>query len=62
MEQETERTTKTGKTKIYILSRAKQVLKRVLKAFDVLVELGYVLEYSYDESKKEDTIIYQTIL
>lgn len=55
MEQETERTTKTGKTKIYILSRAKQVLKRVLKAFDVLVELGYVLEYSYDESKKEDT-------
>lgn len=55
MEQETERTTKTGKTKIYILSRAKQVLKRVLKAFDILVELGYVLEYSYDESKKEDT-------
>lgn len=55
MEQETERTTKTGKTKIYILSRAKQVLKRVLKAFDVLIELGYVLEYSYDESKKEDT-------
>lgn len=55
MEQETERTTKTGKTKIYILNRAKQVLKRVLKAFDILVELGYVLEYSYDESKKEDT-------
>ena len=55
MEQETERTTKTGKTKVYILSRAKQVLKRVLKAFDILVELGYVSEYSYDESKKEDT-------
>lgn len=55
MEQETERTTKTGETKTYVLNRAKQVLKRVLKAFDVLVELGYILEYSYDESKKEDT-------
>ncbi|NME36537.1 chromosomal replication initiator DnaA [Fusobacterium sp. FSA-380-WT-3A] len=55
MEQETERITKTGETKIYVLNRAKQVLKRVLKAFDILVELGYILEYSYDESKKEDT-------
>lgn len=55
MEQETERKTKTGETKIYILNRAKQVLKRVIKAFDVLVELGYVLEYSYEEVKKEDT-------
>lgn len=55
MEQETERKTKTGETKIYILNRAKQVLKRVIKAFDVLVELGYVLEYSYEEEKKEDT-------
>lgn len=55
MEQETERPNKNGEMKTYILSRAKQVLKRVLKAYEVLQELGYIKEFSYDEDKKENT-------
>ena len=55
MEQETERSNKNGEIKTYILSRAKQVLKRVLKAYEVLQELGYIREFSYEEEKKENT-------
>lgn len=55
MEQETERPNKNGQMKTYILSRAKQVLKRVLKAYEVLEELGYIKEFSYEEEKKENT-------
>ncbi len=52
MEQETERLNKNGEMKTYILSRAKQVLKRVLKAYEILQELGYIQEFSFDEEKK----------
>lgn len=55
MEQETERPNKNGEMKTYILSRAKQVLKRVLKAYEVLQEMGYIKTFSYDEDKKENT-------
>ncbi|MFK4786226.1 chromosomal replication initiator DnaA [Fusobacterium sp. MFO224] len=55
MEQETERVSKNGEKKIYILSRAKQVLKRVLKAYEILKKLGYIEKYSFEEEKKENT-------
>lgn len=55
MEQETERVSKNGEKKIYVLSRAKQVLKRVLKAYEALKELGYIKKYSFEEIKKENT-------
>ena len=55
MEQETERPNKNGEMQTYILSRAKQVLKRVLKAYEILQELGYIKEFSFDEEKKENT-------
>ena len=55
MEQETERPNKNGQMKTYILNRAKQVLKRVIKAYEVLQELGYIKEFSYDEEKRENT-------
>lgn len=54
-EQITERSNKNGEIKQYILCRLKQVLKRVEKAFDVLIELGYILEYSSHYVKEEDT-------
>jgi hypothetical protein len=54
-EQITERSNKNGEIKQYILCRLKQVLKRVEKAFDVLIELGYILEYSSQYVKEEDT-------
>lgn len=54
-EQITERSNKNGEIKQYILCRLKQVLKRVEKAFDVLVELGYILNYSSEYIKEEDT-------
>ena len=60
-EQTTERVNKNGDTKIYVLCRMKQVLKRVEKAYDVLVELGYVEYYKSYQDKSEDTyyIIYK---
>jgi len=54
-EQIAERVTKDGKSKQYYLSRIKQVLKRIEKAFDALVELGYILEYNSKYIKEEDT-------
>lgn len=54
VEQETERETKTG-IKKYILNRLKPVLTRICKAFDVLVEFGYILHYETEYNKEEDT-------
>lgn len=54
-EQVAERVTKDGKRKNYYLSRIKQVLKRIEKAFDTLIELGYILEYNSRYAKEEDT-------
>ena len=53
-EQVTERANKNGETKQYILCRVKQVLKRIEKAFDVLVEMGYIIKYNSDYIKEED--------
>lgn len=53
-EQVTERVNKNGETKQYILCRVKQVLKRIEKAFDVLVEMGYIIQYNSDYVKEED--------
>ncbi|MGL4976617.1 MAG: replication initiator protein A [Cetobacterium sp.] len=60
-EQTTERVNKNGDTKTYVLCRMKQVLKRVEKAYDVLVELGYVEYYESYQDKEEDTyyIVYK---
>lgn len=54
-EQITERANKNGEVKQYVLCRLKQVLKRVEKAFDVLVELEYILNYKAEYVKSEDT-------
>lgn len=54
-EQVTERANKNGEVKQYVLCRLKQVLKRVEKAFDVLVELEYILNYKVEYVKSEDT-------
>lgn len=53
-EQVTERVNKNGEIKQYILCRVKQVLKRIEKAFDVLVEMGYIIQYNSDYVKEED--------
>ena len=53
--QVTERANKNGEVKQYVLCRLKQVLKRVEKAFDVLVELEYILNYKAEYVKSEDT-------
>lgn len=54
-EQITERVNKSGEVKTYVLSRLKQVLKRVCKAFDILVEMGYITKYNSKYVKGEDT-------
>ncbi len=54
-EQVTERKNKNGESKVYVLSRMKQVLKRIEKAFDILKELGYIDRYKSVEEKREDT-------
>lgn len=54
-EQITERVNKNGEIKQYILCRLKQVLKRVEKAFDILVELEYITKYKSSYKKDEDT-------
>ncbi len=54
-EQITERVSKNGEIKKYILCRMKQVLKRVEKAYEVLKELGYIKKYSSYQDKEEDT-------
>jgi len=54
-EQVTERKNKNGEVKRYYLSRIKQVLKRIEKAYDVLVSLNYLLEYNVEFLPEEDT-------
>jgi len=55
MEQETERINKIGEKRIYILSRVKQVLKRIEKAFLLLEELGYVEYFNSEFIAEEDS-------
>jgi hypothetical protein len=53
-EQYTKKKDKNGN--YYVLDRLKQVLKRIEKAFDCLVDLGYILKgYEVKESKVEKT-------
>ncbi|MDO4690092.1 MAG: replication initiator protein A [Fusobacterium sp.] len=54
IEQSTFRETKSG-VKVYILSRMKPVLTRILKAFDVLVEMNYIKYYEERFVREEDT-------
>lgn len=54
-EQVTERIGKDGKIKQYTLCRLKQVLARIEKAFDVLVELKYIEYYESEYNKTENT-------
>lgn len=54
IEQSTFRETKSG-VKVYILSRMKPVLTRILKAFDVLVEMNYIKTYEERFVREEDT-------
>lgn len=54
IEQSTFRETKSG-VKVYILSRMKPVLTRILKAFDVLVEMDYIKTYQEKFVREEDT-------
>ena len=53
-EQITERMNKNGEIKQYILCRVKQVLKRIEKAFEVLAEMGYIIQYNSEYVKEED--------
>ena len=55
MEQETERVNKTGEKRVYVLSRVKQVLKRIEKAFLLLEELGYMDYFSSEFVAEEDS-------
>ncbi len=50
---------KTGETKEYEVTKIKQVLKRINKAFDVLVEKGYLLNYEVIYLKSEKSYIYK---
>ena len=50
-----EKIDKDGKIKRYYFSKIKAVLKRIEKAFDVLIELGYIEEYGNRYVKEEDT-------
>lgn len=58
-EQVTERVNKNGEVKIYTLSRMKQVLKRIEKAFKALKDLGYVSIYKTSYKKEEDNYYIQ---
>lgn len=55
IDQVTERMTKKGIPKIYLLSRIKPVLNRIIKAFNVLKELGYLTKFNEEYNKTEDT-------
>ena len=54
MEQRVEKKVKNG-IKEYFLSRTKPVLERILKAFESLMELGYLTEYEEEYRKEEET-------
>lgn len=55
IEQKTERETKQGVKKEYVLNRLKPVLTRIRKAFDVLLDFAYLLDYESSYSAEEDT-------
>lgn len=50
---------KTGEVKEYEVSKMKQVMKRINKSFDTLVEKGYLLSYEVHPLKAEKTYIYK---
>ena len=54
-EQVTERINKNGESRTYTLSRLKQVLKRIEKAFEVLSKLKYIEHYQSKRNEEEDT-------
>lgn len=50
---------KTGEIKEYEVSKMKQVMKRINKSFDVLVEKGYLLTYEVHPLKAEKSYTYR---
>jgi hypothetical protein len=50
---------KTGETKEYEVSKMKQVMKRINKSFDTLVEKGYLLTYEVHPLKAEKSYVYR---
>jgi hypothetical protein len=50
---------KTGETKEYEVSKMKQVMKRINKSFDILVEKGYLLSYEVCQLKAEKSYVYK---
>jgi len=50
---------KTGEVKEYEVSKMKQVMKRINKSFDVLVEKGYLLTYEVCPLKTEKSYVYK---
>ncbi|MGL5054320.1 MAG: replication initiator protein A [Fusobacteriaceae bacterium] len=54
-EQVTERVSKNGDVKNYVLCRLKQVLGRIEKAYDILADLKYIKSYQSNYNEKENT-------
>ncbi len=50
---------KTGETKEYEVSKMKQVMKRINKSFDTLVEKGYLLTYEVHPLKGKKSYVYR---
>jgi len=50
---------KTGEVKEYEVSKMKQVMRRINKSFDTLVEKGYLLNYEVNPLKKEKSYSYK---
>ena len=50
---------KTGETKEYEVSKMKQVMKRINKSFDALVEKGYLLTYEVNPLKEQKSYVYR---
>lgn len=54
-EQITERVSKNGEVKNYVLCRLKQVLGRIEKAYEILMDLKYIKSYESTYNSKENT-------
>lgn len=52
---------KTGEVKEYEVSKMKQVMKRINKSFDVLVEKGYLLHYEVCPLPAKKTYVYKFV-
>jgi len=50
---------KTGEVKEYEVSKMKQVMKRINKSFDVLVDKGYLLTYEVCPLKEKKSYVYR---